>query len=237
MTKRVIITGASSGIGWHTALLLADRHFELVLAARREDKLRELAELCRDRGAIRADVFAADLSIGDNGRALAQNATEDGFQPPLVLVNNAGIAEFGDYHSMSPESIDRHLASNLLGPMHLTHALIPHMLEMGGGQIVNVLSIASIHVFAGSSAYSASKAGMLMFSKTLAASYRDQGIRVSAVIPGSVDTPLWEGKGWIPEREDMLQPAAVAECIRDIIESPPDRNYDEVLLMPPKGIL
>lgn len=237
MTKRVIVTGASSGIGKEAAWILSESHCELVLVARREDLLREIAQQCRDRGAVSADVIAADLSESSATCAeVIQEAIGPGISP-LVLVNNAGTAEFGPYAEMDWNVIERSMALNVLGPMRLCHAILPEMLARGGGQIVNVLSIAATHVFPNSGAYSAAKAGLLAFGRSLAASHRRQGIRVTSILPGSVDTPLWDGKDWSPPSEDMLSPRTVAEVIRDAIMSPPDRNYDEIVLMPPKGIL
>ena len=76
-----------------------------------------------------------------------------------------------------------------------------------------------------------------MFGKCIAAEYRTRGIRVTSILPGSTDTPLWDSQSFQPNREDMLSPRAVAECIRDVILSPADRSFDEIVLMPPKGIL
>jgi NAD(P)-dependent dehydrogenase (short-subunit alcohol dehydrogenase family) len=125
----------------------------------------------------------------------------------------------------------------MIGPMQLCKFAIPWMLRAGGGHIVNVLSIAATHPFSGAAAYCASKAGLHMFGKALAAEYRGRGIRVTSLLPGSTDTPLWDKQSFQPSREDMLPARAVAECIRDVILSPPDRSYDEIVLMPPKGIL
>jgi NAD(P)-dependent dehydrogenase (short-subunit alcohol dehydrogenase family) len=111
------------------------------------------------------------------------------------------------------------------------------MLETGGGRIINVLSIASLHAFPSSAAYVASKFGALGLTRSLAAEYRDKGIRMTALLPGSTDTPLWKRQAWSPEPSDMLKPADVGAAIADIITSPLEASYDEVVLLPPKGIL
>jgi NAD(P)-dependent dehydrogenase (short-subunit alcohol dehydrogenase family) len=138
---------------------------------------------------------------------------------------------------MPLEAIEQTLKINLMAPIYAIHAALPWMLEAGGGKIVNVLSIAAVHTFPGSGAYAASKAGLLALGRSVAADYRSQGVRVTAILPGSVDTPLWEGKSFVPNREDMLTREAVAETIRDVVLMPQDRSVDELLLMPPKGIL
>ena len=83
----------------------------------------------------------------------------------------------------------------------------------------------------------ASKAGLLAAARGWQAEYRRTGLRITNLLPGATDTPIWDGGSFIPERNDMLPAAAVAEAIRDLILSPSDRNVDELTLMPPKGIL
>jgi NAD(P)-dependent dehydrogenase (short-subunit alcohol dehydrogenase family) len=234
--RRVVLTGASSGIGRESAVLLARVGCELVLAARRADPLEEAADACRAEGGI-ARAFVCDVSDPRQCEALVAVAREMEGDAQPVLVNAAGTAEFGDTATMSLEAIDEQIGSNLLGAIYLSRAILPWMLEGGEGQIVNVSSVAAVHAFPGAGAYCAAKAGLLMFGRSLAAEYRAQGVRVSALLPGSVDTPLWDGKSFIPERTDMLTPLAVAETVRDLVLLPPDRSVDEVLLMPRKGIL
>jgi NAD(P)-dependent dehydrogenase (short-subunit alcohol dehydrogenase family) len=152
-----------------------------------------------------------------------------------VLVNAAGVAEFGDFSEMSLASVEGQVQTNLMAPLVLCHEIIPWMLASGGGRIVNVLSVAATHAFPGAVAYGAAKAGLLMAGRCLAAEYRRHGIRVTSVLPGATDTPLWGAGG--PDRADMLAAQAVADLIADIVDMPSDRNVDEITLMPPKGIL
>jgi short-subunit dehydrogenase len=152
-------------------------------------------------------------------------------------VNNAGIAEFGSFDQQSWEVIQQHMHLNVLAAMELCHASLPWMLEVGGGQVINVLSISARVPFSGATAYCTSKAALHMFGRVLALEYRARGVRVTSLIPGSADTPLWDNKPWKPEPADMLPAKAVAEAIRDVVLSPLDRNFDEITLMPPNGIL
>ena len=121
--------------------------------------------------------------------------------------------------------------------------MVPNKLGQGflrraiGGQIIIGLSVAAVHVCPGSAGYATSKAALHMLGKVIAQDYRGEGIRVTSLLPGSVDTPLWEGKEWTPPKSDMLPVTAVAEAIRDLVLMPLDRNIDELHLMPPKGIL
>jgi NAD(P)-dependent dehydrogenase (short-subunit alcohol dehydrogenase family) len=236
MTKRVVLTGASGGIGRESAILLARSGCELVLAGRRASALEEVASACRSEGVVVGHAVG-DLASAEYVRELVAQARGMRGAAEPVLVHAAGSAEFGSFAEMSPGAIDHQIESNLTGPIRLTQGMIPWMLESGGGRVVSVLSVAAVHAFPGAEAYCAAKAGMLMFGRSLAAEYRSAGIRVSALLPGSVDSPLWEGKGFVPPREDMLPASAVAEAVRDLVMSPVDRVVEELRLMPPKGIL
>jgi NAD(P)-dependent dehydrogenase (short-subunit alcohol dehydrogenase family) len=232
MRRRAIVTGASSGIGRATALLLAQAGCEVVLAARREDLLKEACAECGPQ----ASFVVADMTSADDCRRLIRIARERGEAYP-VLVNAAGIAEFGPFAETPVDDFERQVRVNLLGPAYCCHAVIPWMLENGGGQIINVLSVAARHVFPGSSAYGTSKAALYWLGKSIAADYRKDGIRVTSLLPGATDTPLWDDKELTPSRAEMMPARAVAETILDLVAMPPDRNVDELLLMPPKGIL
>lgn len=232
MTTRAIVTGASSGIGEAAARLLVAEGIEVVLAARRADRLAELAEALGDR----AYAYPTDVTDADACRALIDYARSLGPARP-VLVNNAGIAEFGDFASMPLENIERQIEVGLLGPLYLTHAIVPWMLDEGGGHLINVLSITATQVFGGAAGYGTAKAGLYMLGRVVAAEYRRKGVRVTNILPGATDTPLWEGQGFVPNREEMLPVAAVAEAIRDVVLLPADRSVDEIHLMPPFGVL
>ena len=236
MTKRVIVCGASSGIGRATALELSKCGCELVLVARRRPLLEELSKQCEANGA-KTILVPCDITQYQECEQFVETARNagDGVEP--VLVNSAGVAEFGDFAATPVTSIDDQIRTNLFGPIYACRAFLPWALEVGRGQIVNVLSISASTVFGGAAAYSASKAGLLMFGKSLAADYRKQGLRVTAVLPGATDTAIWSHQDFVPSREDMLSPEAVAECIRDVIMLPTDRSIDEITIMPPKGIL
>ncbi|MCC7433716.1 MAG: SDR family NAD(P)-dependent oxidoreductase [Methanoregulaceae archaeon] len=224
--KQIVITGASSGIGAAAARSLA--HHELILVGRNAERL---AQIAAETGgtAIIADL-TTDVSVAAVADAVGSDATE------RVLINAAGIAHFGDSAEMPWEQYADQLAINLTAPLRLTHALLPWLLG-GSGQLINVLSIAATHTFGGAAAYAAAKAGLLAAGRSLAAEYRTQGLRVTQVIPGATDTPIWEGGDFVPNRADMLSADAVAKCISDIVDSPATLNIDEITIMPPKGIL
>lgn len=236
MSKRVVVTGASGGIGREASLSLAKDGHALVLVARRLDKLVELAQDCLDAGARSADAAALDLDDPGTGPRVAEHVSALG-KGELVLVNVAGVASFGSFHQAPVEEHLWQIRVNLLGLVSVTHALLPQMLAAGHGQVVNVLSIAVHTAFPNAEAYSASKAGAYAFGKSLSASYRAQGLRVTSLFPGATDTPLWDAQGGSPPREDMLTAQAVGQVVRELVKLPPDRVVDEMTVTPPKGVL
>lgn len=233
MTKRVIVTGASSGIGRATALELAKSGHSLVLVARREDLLDSVGWECANLG-VKVSTYAADITSVETAAALLLNAYAPDFYP--VLVNCAGLGVFGDFAQMDWKDIDAQIAVNFTAPTRLIYALLPWMLENGGGQIINVLSMAAERVLPGAAAYSASKAGLLMMGKVISEEYRRQGIRITSILPGATDTPIWDGTTHL-DRNDMIPCEAVAEAIANLVDAPLAYNVDEITIMPPKGVL
>jgi len=232
--RRIVVTGASSGIGWETSLLLAEPGVGLVLAARRRDRLEELAELCRARGVDWVEACECDLTDLESVRRLGDRVGETS-GGELCLVNNAGNAVLKPFLEMTPEQIENQIQVNFVGPAWVTHVLLPHVLA-SQGQIVNVLSVAATMPLMGATAYGAAKAGSHLMARSLALEVRKRGVRITNIHPGATDTPIWEGQDWRPATDSMLPVAAVAEAIRDALCSPRDRALDEIVLMPPGGL-
>jgi len=234
MKRLAIVTGATSGIGRATAVALAGIGCDLVISARRETELNALkAQL----SSVQVTACKCEISDPSQVEQLAGVAREGGKEHYPVLVNCAGAAHFGPFAESSVEEILAQLDVNLRGPALLCHALLPWMLEAAGGQIINVLSMAASQAIAGAAAYCASKTGLLALGRCISAEYRKQGIRVTSILPGSVDTPIWDAQSFTPPREDMLTPEMIAEEIVRLVEMPQDRNVDELTIMPPKGFL
>lgn len=231
-----LITGGGRGIGAETGKQLAQRGATVVLVARTQAQLEATAAQIRDAGG-KAHWFAADVSDESAMREAVQGAL--GITGNLdILVNNAGfIQSVGSIESSDPAEWWRTLEGNLKGLYLTTRLVLPHMLEQGRGQIVNVLSVAGARAFAGLSAYSCAKAAGLMFTRILAKEVRKRGVRVMAILPGAVDTAIWgEGEG-IPDREKMIRPETVAQIITQMLLTPADAAIDELLVLPQEGIL
>ena len=233
--KVVVVTGASKGIGKATASALAVAGAKVVLAARTRETLEQVARELRENGA-EALAVPTDVTNVDAVKQLIQR-TLDVYQHVDILINNAGIGHFGPIVDFDPDDWDAVLNSNLKAVYLCAKYALPSMLEQGSGQIINVLSVAAKVAFGASSAYCAAKAGALALTKVLASEVRQQNIRVTAVLPGSVHTPFWDDVPEHPDFEQMLTPEHVADTIVSICQQPPSMVTEEIVVMPPLGIL
>ena len=233
--KVVVITGASKGIGKAIAFTFAAAGAKVVLAARTRETLEQVAAELRETGA-EALAVPTDVTDVDAVKQLIQR-TLDVYQHVDILINNAGIGYFGPVVDFDPDDWDAVLNSNLKAVYLCAKYALPSMLERGSGQIINVLSIAAKVTFQASSAYCAAKAGALALTKVLASEVRQQNIRVTAVLPGSVHTPFWDDVPEHPDFEQMLTPEHVADTVVSICRQPPGMVTEEIVVMPPLGIL
>lgn len=211
-----IITGASSGIGRAAALELARRGSHVVLAARRAEQLEDVARLCRERG-VRAHVAATDVTRRDEVERLVRVTLHE-FGRVNLLVNNAGFALYDSIAEADPDDLASMMATNYLGAVHCTQAVIPSMLAHGEGAIVNVASIVGIMGFARMGGYCASKFALMGFTEALRDELIGHGIRVSAVCPGTTDTEFFvkAERGKMPAASRLIMaipPERVARAI------------------------
>jgi len=217
--RTALVTGATSGIGRATALALAARGAHVVVSGRDATRGEATVAAIREAGG-RADFAAADLTDAASARALAQRASELGGGHVDVLVNSAGIFPFGPTASTTPADVAEVLAVNVTAPYFLVAALAPAMAERGHGAIVNVTTMVAEFGAAGMGLYGASKAALVLLTKSWAAEFGPAGVRVNAVSPGPTRT---EGTAAMGEALDQLaaagpagrpgQPEEVAEAI------------------------
>jgi short-subunit dehydrogenase len=198
-----LVTGASSGLGEEFALQIAPRVGKLVLVARREVLLQRLAETVRDRFPhVAVAVFAVDLQNSAERDRLVEKLTATGFLPDL-LVNNAGLGDYGEFASSSWEKLEAMLQVNVEALTHLTHSLLPGMIRRGNGAIVNVSSLASVFPIPDFAVYAATKAYVTSFSEALRIELREHGIPVLAVCPGPVRTEFGKVARRGPDAPEM----------------------------------
>ena len=213
--RLAVVTGASSGIGEATARLLAENGWRCVLVARREDRLRALAE------EIGGEVELCDVADRSAVDALAARV-QDRHPAIHLLLNNAGIPARGSYLTVDLDLVQRVMEVNYLGGVWCTRALLPGLRAAGGGaHVVNLVSVAGTTAFAPAGAYAASKHAQLAFSRSLSSALRGSGIAVHAVLPGFVETEGFPQKNVLKSRlmrRFVIQPAEVAEAVLRSIE-------------------
>jgi 3-oxoacyl-[acyl-carrier protein] reductase len=197
-----IVTGAGQGIGEGIALKLAEKGADVVASDVDERGALRTAERVEAAGR-RALAVKADVSVRTQVLHLVESTLAK-FGGVDILVNNAGIARSGTLLKLTEESWDQVLDVNLKGVFHCTQAVAPHMIQAQYGKIINVSSIYGRTGTIGDSNYSASKAGIVGFTKSVAQELARYGINVNAILPGMVDTPLLRG---IPDKylEPMIE--------------------------------
>jgi NAD(P)-dependent dehydrogenase (short-subunit alcohol dehydrogenase family) len=190
--KIAVITGGGSGIGRAVAVLFADEGARVVITGRCEGPLKETAQAIVTQG---GEVETAIADVADEAACeMVAGAAREAFGAPTVLVNNAGVFERGGRVDEMPlDEWDRTLAINLRGPLLMMRALIPGMLEAGGGSIVNIGSMLAEVAIPGASAYAASKGGLLMLTRSVALDLAAERIRCNMVSPGLTETPMMAG--------------------------------------------
>lgn len=192
--KTVLITGASSGIGAEFARVLARKGCDLILVARREEKLRALADEFIAKYSIQAHVIARDLAQEWAARDLEHEINERGLRVD-ILINNAGFATQGDFETTDAELLHAQVMLNVTAVMDLARVFLPAMVERKSGVIVNVASTAGFLPLQTQAVYGATKAFVLSWSEALWAENRERGVKVLALCPGATDTEFFERVG------------------------------------------
>jgi NADP-dependent 3-hydroxy acid dehydrogenase YdfG len=230
-----IVTGAGRGIGRAIAIAFAAEGAAVALASRTRAELAAVAGAIRDAGG-RALAIPTDVTQDAAVEALVE-ATAAELGRLDILVTAAGVAVFGPVAATKPGDWDAMLAVNLRAAMVCGRAVLPAMQRQRRGTIINVSSIAARRAIPGSAAYAATKAGIAAFTAVLAEELRADGIRVGLLVPGAVDTPLWDAIPGGPDRARMLRPEDVARAALLMVSLPPGASLEELTLLPAGGIL
>lgn len=234
----VLITGASSGIGYATAKRLASSGARLVLAARNEEKLKSLVAKIADAGG-QAIYHKTDVSNPHDLKAAAA-AAESAYGPIDILVNNAGLMLFSYWEDTALADWNKMIDTNLRGYLHAIAAVLPGMLERGSGRILNMSSVAGIHVGEAAGVYGATK----FFIRGLTESLRKEvgvhrGIQVCMVSPGVIDTGWADrvnnatGKELATElNKGAIPPEAIADAVAYALDQPVNVSVSDVVVHP-----
>lgn len=218
----ILVTGASSGLGLEMARQLAREHkANLVLVARREDRLHALAQELESSFGVQARVIASDLQQAGAARELFERATETG--PLYGAILNAGVTHFGDWDEQSWEGFERMQAVNVTSVVELSRLLLPHFEEQRTqGGLMLVSSMAGLTPTAYQTAYSATKAFLVHFGCGLHHEMKSRGVSVTTFCPGGIDTEMTSGARF-NELRGWLMP--VEKCAAEALKSYRARQY------------
>ncbi len=238
--KRVLVTGASSGIGRECARAFAERGCRLLLVARRSDRLDALAGDLQQRFGV--ETLTSSLDVRDRSAVEGWfGGLPESWREIDILVNNAGLSrgieplqrgDIGDWEEM--------IDTNVKGLLYVTRAVLPGMVERGSGHIINIGSIAGHEVYPGGNVYCATKHAVTALNRGLAIDTLGTGVRVSSVDPGMVETEFsvirfhgdQQRANGVYAGLDPLTPSDVAEAVLFCATRPPHANVREMILMP-----
>ena len=227
--KLAIVTGGSRGIGLSIAEKLAELGAEVIITARNQNDLDKAAGHIRSKGG-KCEGIACDVSALNDVESLAKKLSNRSSRLKIV-VNNAGVGGFSaPLHQTDPATWDKIMNTNLRGVYFMIRAFAPVLIGNGGGDIVNISSLAGKNALPNGATYSASKWGLNGLSYSAAEELRGQNVRVTVICPGSVNTDLSPHEGKNPSK--MLQPGDVAHVVVMVVTQAPQSFASEILLRP-----
>ncbi len=212
--KTALVTGASAGIGWATAVALAHRGANLVVTARREERLRRLRDELKALG-VKVVLHAGDAAEESTAQQSVELAIST-FGRLDILINNAGAGNYKNLVDTSAEEYDALMNANMRSGFLFSRHAAPHMIAQSSGTILFVSSVAGLQGVAGESVYCATKFAQAGFAQALDAELRRHGIKVGTIFPGGVKSEFALGHGRTEEfirNSHMMEPAEVAEAI------------------------
>ncbi len=230
--KLAVITGGSRGIGRAIAEKFAAQGFDIVLTAKDAHTLMSAQSAIEAKFKVNCFIKPADLSQKSEVLALGEWIVSLR-QPIAVLVNNAGVFLPGNIHEESDGTLEKLIETNLYSAYYLTKAIMPIFLEQHEGHVFNVCSVASLKAYPNGGSYSISKFALLGFSKGLREELKDEGIKVTSLIPGAVYTDSWVGAGISKER--FMTVEDVAEVTWSAFSLSKNALVEEIILRPLSG--
>ena len=212
--KTAVVTGGTKGIGRAIAESLIKAGANVVITARHQDEITDAVSALNKPGAGTATGHVCDVRDYDQVKSLFANVGAVDF-----LINNAGVGIFASVESMSVEDFRTVLETNVFGVFYCCHEAIPLMKQRGGGYIINISSLAGANAHPQMAAYNASKFGLNGFSEALMQEVRHDGIKVSYIMPGSVNTEFG-GDETSDQKSWQLQPNDIAQVVMDLLQYP-----------------
>lgn len=233
------ITGATSGIGLAAAKALAQKGYDLAIAARNESKLEEIKAEIKTEYPVKVETYVLDVRDGEAIKKVTKKCLEN-WGAPDILLNDAGLARgLEPYGETLPEDIIQMIDTNIKGLFLVTRAFLPEMVKRNSGHIVNLGSTAGLYAYAGAAVYCATKAAVKTFSDGIRIDVIDSDIKVTTVQPGIVETPFSEVRfkgdkkraAAVYEGIDALQAEDIADVIAFIIDRPKRVQISDVVIM------
>jgi uncharacterized protein len=216
--RTAVVTGASSGIGREIARQLARRGHGLTLVARREDRLRTLADEVTAAHGVRVEIVPADLT-NQAAREDVLRAVDERGLTVAILVNGAGLSTVGPVHRNDPAAELAMIRTDVEAVAHLCSLVLPGMVDWGDGAVLNVASTSAFQPMPGQAGYSASKAFVLAYSQAVRGELRGTGVTVTVLCPGPVDTEFAATAGFDEDEAKAALPGIMWKSVEDVAEA------------------
>lgn len=236
MDKTVVwVTGASTGIGREIAKRFSKENIFVIVSARRKSRLVSLVSEIKFAGgnaaAIVCDV-SSERSVQNTVRKINTN-----YGKISVLINNAGTTVFKSFLDTKIPEFDTIIDTNLRGAFICIKTVLPQMMKIKKGQIINILSVAAVKVMENSSVYSASKAALLALTNCARQELRKENIKITNILPGATETPMWDAKTRQKKHSRMMSPASIADIVYFAYSQPKNLLVEDIIVRPQKGDL
>jgi NADP-dependent 3-hydroxy acid dehydrogenase YdfG len=229
---KIWVSGASSGIGKAIVNEALAKGLSVVATSRDAKKLQLLSNELNSGTLV---VSQCDVSDSKSVEEFYKKTFSS--EGPDALVNSAGITVFKNAAETSIAEVDGIIKTNLLGSVYAIHSVLPSMISKKQGTIINISSVAAIKVLKGSSIYSATKAGLLQYSRVLREEVREHNIKVIDVLPGATETPIWDEKVRNRHKDRMMKPEDVAAFVVELLTGSGNMVAEEIVLRPVTGDL
>jgi short-subunit dehydrogenase len=236
MNQKVVwITGASTGIGKEIANEFSKAGHIVVVSARRKSRLVRIVSEIKyaDREAA---AFVCNV-MSERSIQITSKRIREKYGSIDLLINNAGVTVFKSFMETKTLDYDSVIDTNLRGSFLCIKSVLPQMIKKKKGHIINILSVAANTAFENSAVYAASKAGLLAMSNSLREEVRRYNIKISNILPGAVETPMWDSKSRQRYKNRMMSPVDIAKITLNVFQQPRKVLIEDVIVRPVKGDL